>query len=112
MVVRVLPVEDCARVLQHHSLDHLPYVLDAGSIQGAVADRNVVPAYHSRDADPTMGVASRNQLVPCQCINSAISAITAERHATVSPATRTLSFHRQLAGCHNLGRPTGWVNLF
>ena len=55
LVVGVLPVEDCAHVLQHHSLDHLPYVLDAGSIQGAVADRNVVPGVPQQGRGPHNG---------------------------------------------------------
>ena len=71
----------------------------------------VSQAYHSSDPDPTMGVASRNQLALCQCSSCATSANPAEISATDSPNTRILSFQRQSLGCHSLRRPTGWVNL-
>jgi hypothetical protein len=84
-------------------------------VRGRSPTVTVSHAYHRSDKDPTRDVASRNQLVLCQCSNSGsnseVSAIAAETDAINSPTTSTLSFHRHWPGCHNLRRPIGWVNL-
>ena len=84
-------------------------------VRGRSPTVTVSHAYHRSDKDPTRGVASRNQVVLCQCSNSGsnseVSAIAAETDAINSPTTSTLSFHRHWPGCHNLRRPIGWVNL-
>ena len=81
-------------------------------VRGRSPRVTVSQAYHKSDADPTTGVASRNQLVPpCQCSISATRANPDETNAIDSPSTRTRSFHRHWLGCQILRRPTGRVNL-
>ena len=54
-VIGVLPVHDCPGILQHHSLHHLPDVLDAGAGQGTVADGNGVPGVPQKGRGPRDG---------------------------------------------------------